>query len=142
MKIKTRDFGEVEINPNEIIIFSDGLPGIVSSGNRFVILSDEQGGGPIYFMQSLDDEELAFVLVDMALILPEYVEAVAAEQPAAGGLHIYNIATIHENLEDSTVNLKAPLIVDFAGKSGWQVLCKSDEFPIRAKLFEEGGGAC
>ncbi|MCL2752928.1 MAG: flagellar assembly protein FliW [Defluviitaleaceae bacterium] len=154
MKITTQNFGEIEINQEDVINFNDGLPGF-ENARRFVVMEQEGEQGeksPICFLQSLDDGELCFVLVDMTLFAPEYRPLVlvelAKEQPTSfdpDNTMVCNIATIYEDLAESTVNLKAPIIINIDQKIGWQFLC-NDDFPIRAKLFAQtenkNGGCC
>ncbi|MCL2575964.1 MAG: flagellar assembly protein FliW [Defluviitaleaceae bacterium] len=144
MKLTTQGFGEIEINTEDIISFGDGLPGFADD-KRFVILLQEDDGGisPIRFLQSVDNGDLSFVLVDMTAFLPEYRPLVLVELAKEQGDNfdpdntmIYNIATIYEELMDSTVNLKAPIVVNLEQKIGRQFLC-GDDFPIRARLFDQ-----
>jgi len=144
MKLTTQNFGEIEINQEDIINFNDGLPGFVNAKGFVIMLQedDNQDQSPICFLQSTDDGELCFVLVDMTVFLPEYVPLVLLELAKEDrenfdpdNTMVYNIATIYDELTESTVNLKAPIVVNLAQKSGRQFLCAGDDFPIRAKLF-------
>jgi len=152
MKLETRNFGEIEILEEDIIDFNDGLPGFPED-KRFVILSEEDS--PVSFMQSVDGGDVSFVVVDMLAFMPEYnprvdgnyIQDLGTYDPTS--FYIYNIATIFENLKDSTVNLKAPIVVNAVGKKGKQVVCENEEYSVKASLFgyidaasasqEEGG---
>ena len=159
MNISTQNFGEIEINTDDIINFAEGLPGFPAARD-FVILQqeDEEGNsGFISFLQNVKDGDLCFVMVDMASFIPEYRPLVLVElaKEAQEGdstfdpdsTIIYNIATIYDELTDSTVNLKAPIVINVVQKTGHQFLCGED-FPIRARLFEPdsaplaGGAIC
>ncbi|MCL2854337.1 MAG: flagellar assembly protein FliW [Defluviitaleaceae bacterium] len=151
MTIPTQNFGEITINPADIINFDEGLPGF-NTNTRFIILFQESDDGdqpnPVSFLQSVDSADLCFVLVDMVSFNPEYAPMVLpfAEKEnfdITGATAIYNIATVYEDMAQTTVNLKGPVLVDFDRKKGKQIICAGDEFPLRAKLFaqvEESAG--
>jgi len=147
MKITTQSFGEIEVSSEDIIRFNEGLPGFVDN-KRFVILFPDQAEteelSALCFLQSVDDEDLSLVLVDMTAFLPEYRPFALVEYARENDgplvpedLAVYNIVTVRDILADSTVNLKAPVVVNFEKKSGKQVICQGDEYPIRAKLFNQ-----
>ena len=153
MTLNTQLFGEIEINPDDIINFHEGLPGFAER-TRFVALfqeAQEEGEGglgevfdTICFLQSVDDAELSFVLIDTTPLLPEYRPLALLEyaKDAATGfdhknLVVYNILTIHDEMSNSTANLKAPIVLDLLNKSGRQVIFKGDDnYPIRARIFD------
>ena len=155
MKLVTRNFGEIEIFEEDIINFDEGLPGFPDD-KRFVLLSEDDS--PISFLQSVDGGDVSFVLVDMLAFMPDYnprvdesfIEDLGTFEPE--NFLIYNIATVFENLTDSTVNLKAPLIINAIEKKGKQVVCDNEEYSVKALLFapvgvaaasqEEEGEAC
>ena len=151
MKLETRNFGEINIDEKDIIAFEEGLPGFPDY-KRFVLLSEPENS--IAFLQSADDGALSFVLVDMVSVTMDYnphVDASAIENLGEydpENFLIYNIATIYDDINNSTVNLKAPVVINAASKKGKQVVCE-EEYPIKALLFakenpyaREGGGAC
>ncbi|MCL2236105.1 MAG: flagellar assembly protein FliW [Defluviitaleaceae bacterium] len=147
MTISTSNFGEIEINPADIINFEEGLPGFAKA-TRFVVLFQEPEGetpNPISFLQSVDDAELVFVLANMDDFYPDYAPMVHPFVEKDGfdvnSTAIYNIATVFEDMTQTTVNLKGPVLIDYDKKRGKQIVCQGDEFPIRAILFgatEEG----
>ncbi|MCL2620686.1 MAG: flagellar assembly protein FliW [Defluviitaleaceae bacterium] len=142
MTIATKNFGEIEINPADAINFEEGLPGF-HENNQFVVLFQEPEEGepnPISFLQSVDNDELCFVLVDMSNFYPEYAPSIhpfiEKEEFDVATTAIYNIATVFEDMSDTTVNLKAPVLINYDNKQGKQIICQGDEFPIRVKLFQ------
>ena len=138
MKLNTRNFGEIEVLEEDIINFSDGLPGFPED-KQFVLLSEDDS--PVSFLQSVDGGDVSFVVVDMLAFMPDYnphvdesyIRDLGKYDPA--NFLIYNIATIFDNLTDSTVNLKAPIVVNAADKKGKQVVCDNEEYSVKASLF-------
>jgi len=155
MKLETRNFGQIEVLEEDIIDFSEGLPGFPED-RQFVLLSEDDS--PVSFLQSVDGGDISFVVVDMLAFMPGYnprvdenfIQDLGAYDPS--NFLIYNIATIFDNLRDSTVNLKAPIVVNAVGKKGKQVVCENEEYSVKALLFghgdadaasqEEGGEVC
>jgi flagellar assembly factor FliW len=155
MKLETRNFGEIEILEEDIIDFKDGLPGFPKD-RRFVLLSEDDS--PVSFLQSVDGGDVSFVVVDMLAFMPDYnprvdenfIQDLGTFEPA--NFLIFNIATIFDNLKESTVNLKAPIVVNAVEKKGKQVVCENEEYSVKDALFghisadavsqDEGGEIC
>lgn len=138
MKLETRNFGEIEVLKEDIIDFCDGLPGFPQD-RQFVILSEDDS--PVSFLQSVDGGDVSFVVVDMLAFMPDYNPRVDENFIQDLGTYnpenflIFNIATIFDNLKDSTVNLKAPVIINAVEKKGKQVVCDNEDYSVKASLF-------
>ena len=64
MKVETYLFGSVEISPEKVINFPNGLVGFEDS-KRFMLAHEEGAEHPTSFtLQSLDDPNLAFQIAD------------------------------------------------------------------------------
>ena len=63
MKMKTRDFGQIEIPESEIYHFTQPLFGF-EEYTDFVILHDDEIGENIVWLQSVQEPGLCFILVD------------------------------------------------------------------------------
>jgi len=143
MKIATRNFGEIDVLDNEIVAFDEGLPGFPDD-RRFVLLTEDDN--PVCFLQSVDNGAVSFVVADMIVIQPGYNPHV--DEAHLEGLGEYNpddflvlnICTVNEAAEKSTVNLKAPIVINAADKKGKQVICSNDDYHVNAPLFEAGTG--
>jgi len=148
MKIITRNFGEIEIKQDDVLVFDEGLPGFPDD-RRFVLLTEDDN--PISFLQSVDDGETSFVVADMMALLPGYdpkvdesmMENLGKYEPE--GFLVLNICTIDEDLKKSTVNLKAPVVINAVNKKGKQVVCNNEEYSVKADMFdgsEKEGTTC
>lgn len=69
MKINTTRFGEVEFPEETIINFPEGLPGF--SGKRYIVLQREETP-MIEWLQSVDEPDIAVMLVDPVELLIDY----------------------------------------------------------------------
>jgi len=70
MKISTVFFGQQEIDPNTIITFPQGLPGFEACKQFKLFHSDEYE--PLQCLQSLDDVEICFSLMEPIQFNHEY----------------------------------------------------------------------
>lgn len=142
MQLKTKHFGEVEYALEDIILFEEGLPGF-RDATQFVLLADKPED-LFHWLQSIDDEELAFVLMDVKQIKtdyqpridPEVMESLEDGSPNAE-LVCYNIAIVPEDLQEMRVNLKAPIIINKSSRKGKQVIASNEEYGIRHYIFKE-----
>jgi flagellar assembly factor FliW len=140
MTIKTKYFGDKEVNEAGIITFNEGLPGFVDL-RRFALMDDPDGG--FYWLQSLEDEETAFILVDMNLYRNDYQPVVDEAYLEGMGefdadkFAVLNIANLQSDIKDITVNLRAPIVVNTELKLGRQIVCSNEEYSLRDKLFSD-----
>lgn len=85
MHLNTTHFGDVEVNPEAIISFPQGLVGLPEL-TRFVLLHEERsnpGESPIVFwLQSLDEPEMSFNLIDPSVLGVAYEMVLTDEECA------------------------------------------------------------
>ena len=141
-KFNTRHFGEIEYDPIRAIVFPQGIPGFPHC-NKFLLMSESETEDTFFWLQSLDDGDVAFTLMNVYGFIPDYDPKVEEEElselgeVSTDGLDIYNIAVIPEYARATKVNLKAPIVINEAAGLGKQVICATDEYPIRYMIFEE-----
>jgi len=142
MKITTRDFGEIEVQENDIINFICGMYGFEDK-KSYVLLKDNPADD-IMFLQSLDDVELSFILIDPFRNYNPDLNEEDLEELGVGDeteLKFLTIAIIKKDIRDSVVNLKSPIAINPATKTAKQVILQNT-YPLRYKIMvaEEGGG--
>ena len=142
MKLNTKHFGEIDVDENRIIDFNEGIPGFESL-KKFTLMSDEKDSdGLFYWLQSVDDTDVAFVLLNMVKIMPDYNPLVEKDQLSElettdeKNVNFYNIAVLPENINEMTVNLKAPVVINSEKKKGKQVVCMNDDYGVRHYMFK------
>ena len=136
MTVESSRFGRVEIDPDRIVEFPDGLIGL--GGSRYALLaSDEES--PFLWLHSLEDPELALPVTDPARFFASFQVELADEDAERLGLDdvtavaIYVTVRAAESLEDFSANLKAPILV-WNGQ-GHQVINQASDCSLRAPLF-------
>ena len=143
MEINTELFGKIQIDEDAIIDFETGLPGFTEA-KRFTLVEDKEHlTGVFCCLQSVDDPALAFTLLDIFSVMPEYNPLVDKREISDIGeyekedLDIYNILCMADNIVDVTVNLKAPIVVNVKTKKGKQVIVDNEEYSIKYRIFEK-----
>ncbi|NLJ57603.1 MAG: flagellar assembly protein FliW [Tissierellia bacterium] len=142
-KIKTRDFGEISVQEDDIINFTSGMYGFEDYKN-YIILKDEPED-TVMFLQSLDNMDLSFVLVDPFAIIRNYNPSLTEEDlhelkvREESALKYLAIAIIRENIKESVVNLKSPIAINPKSKKAKQVILQNS-YPLRYSIMstEEG----
>ena len=71
MRLKTRHFGEIEIDQNQIFTFEEGLPGF-ERVKQFILLAVNEQDSPFSWLQSIEDYNLAFAVVNPFMIKNDY----------------------------------------------------------------------
>ncbi|MFW6273327.1 MAG: flagellar assembly protein FliW [Halanaerobium sp.] len=139
MKVKTRDFGEIEVDKDNVIFFENGLPGFEDFKNFVIIPLAEDS--PFIIIQSLKEIDVAFTAVEPGNFIEDYSfeisDRVETELKISSieNLMVLNIITFKEKIEESTVNLSAPLIINLKHNLGRQVILDEPHFQLRYKLF-------
>jgi len=138
MWIKTSRFGDVEVDEQRIITFSKGLLGFPKY-KQFVLI---EPGEDSYFwwLQSVELEELAFVVTDPSLFVSTYKVPLRPEQMQGMGLNSLDEAQVFVivNKRDHmlTGNLQGPLVVHVDRRVGEQLVLSDRRFTTRVPLMD------
>lgn len=140
MQLNTKHFGLIEYQEDEIITFPEGIPGL-GEGQRFLLLSDAPDD-LFCWLQSVEDEELALVLVDVPQIKPDYDPQIDRDilKEMGESLLCYNVAVVPDDIQQMRVNLKAPILINNDTRMGMQAISGNEEHGVRHYIFEEIGG--
>lgn len=138
MKYKTRDFGELEINEESTVIFEQPIFGF-EDYKRYSFIYDSEIGDNIVWLQSLDDPDLCFILLDPSELsdtykpeLPDCVESLLGE----GDYVCWVILSFNDDISKATVNLKSPIIINESLSKAAQIILEQD-FPVRFPVVKE-----
>ncbi len=113
--------------------------GLVRPLRRYALIGEADS--PIEWLQSLEDPDVSFALLEPFLFRPDYVfelpdrdaEALGMQEP--GDALVRCILTLNEDAEKVTANLLAPLVFCRRTHMARQVILQDAEFPLRAPLF-------
>lgn len=147
MKIETRDFGILEIEERHIINFPQPIFGF-EEYSRFVLINDSNMGNGICWLQSVEERQVCFIMLNPLEIKRDYLPAVSDEvldqlkAEPEDELDCWVLLVIGETFKQSTANLKSPIFVNHRENLGMQVILDQD-YSIRQPIFPEGEvGSC
>lgn len=140
MKFETSRFGQIDVKAEDILIFPEGPLGFPDC-TRFTMV-DEERAAPFRMLQSLDNPNLAFVVVDPLVVRGDYHFNVTKEDlrlVKADGIEdliVYAIVTMAAELADVTVNLQGPLVLNKRHRIGHQFVLIDSEYTTREPLVQ------
>lgn len=143
MKLLTRDLGELEIDEKDIVTFEGPIFGF-ERYRRFVFLYQEDISENFIWLQSVDEPELCFILVQPDLITDHYQPELPKEAKTLlgdGDYMCWLIVSLREPSQDSTVNLRSPIVVNPETRKAAQFVLEGN-LPIRHPLVREEGSPC
>lgn len=150
MKINTKFFGELEVNESDLIHFEDGLPGF-KEYTKFLFISDEVANkddkivkkSPFSWLQSVDNQDIAFVLFDVFAFIPDYSPIINIEFLSMLGtdtlddVKICCIANIPSDIKKMSINLKAPIVINTNNNKAKQIICDNDNYSLKHYIYQE-----
>ncbi len=143
--MKTKYFGDIDVKDEEIITFKPGLFGFEDM-TKYVLLSflDENGETSedfILCLQSAEDPELAFIVMNPFYIDPAYDPyKIPEEELQEMGLKettkhtVCCITVVNDKFENSTVNLKCPVIINLENKTARQFILDDSDYSMRTPI--------
>lgn len=143
MKAKTRIFGDIEIADEKIITLEKGMIGFPGL-NHFALIFDEekeQKETSIMWLQSMDEPDIAFPVMMPHAVLEDYHPNVSEEILAPLGklteenTYMLVTVTVPKKVEDFSVNLKAPIVINMENHKGVQLIVE-DDYPIKYKVYD------
>jgi flagellar assembly factor FliW len=143
MQIETRRFGTIAIDDDEVFSVSNGIPGFPDM-RRVVLLgagpapgADPAEDSSLFWLQDLDDGDLAFLCVVPWIAFPDYEidideRSLGIEDEA--DVRVLSLVTTHRDVDvpHMTANLRAPLVVDTNRRKLQQIILADSRWPIRA----------
>ncbi|MDR0524591.1 MAG: flagellar assembly protein FliW [Spirochaetaceae bacterium] len=125
MLVKTKAYGLIDVDERQKITFDQGLFGF-EPHKEFVLLDAERP--PFYWLQAMDDEDVAFVLLNPFQFRPDYAVDVDNEELLEIGITdpkkalIFTVITIPKDGSPMTANLLGPLVINRDTRQGRQVI--------------------
>lgn len=154
MNVDTTRFGAIEAQPEDLVVFPDGIPGFAGRREMMIIAGgDLLGAKPgdhhptLFWLQDTNDPDLAFLTTVPWSAYPDYdiepeldPDVFGETQPE--DICVLAIVTVRRDGESVTLtsNLMAPIVIDERQRVGKQVILEDVEWPVRAPLAETKSG--
>jgi flagellar assembly factor FliW len=141
MQVETSRFGTIEIDPDQVFTFPMGMLGFAKLKQYVVI--DHTEDSPFKWLQSIEENSLAFIITDPVFFRPDYQikvrrsELSMLEVKSEDDLVVSVIMTIPDNPQNMTANLLAPLIFNMSNRRGMQHVLTNSDYPVRFHVLRD-----
>ena len=142
-KYKTTRFGDLDVDDQDVLEFSNGLYGFENE-TKFFFMPFGEVGCPLEWMQSLINPSLAFVVTDPFVFISDYEPVLLDSEKKETGLSpkdpfvIRVIVTIPKFYLEMTANLVAPIVINHKDQMARQIILTTLKYETRHYLFSEG----
>ena len=144
MLLETTRFGRIEVDPNQIVTFTQPILGF-QEFRRYIVLP-----GPsdhLTWLQSTDSGDLAFILIDPRSVMPDYqidlrppeLAELAVTDPSE--LSVYTLVVVPQNPSQIRTNLRAPVLISLKHRLGKQTILDRSNYPIQFYLSQARANA-
>lgn len=129
------------MNREKKIEFPKGIPGFEEE-KEFMLREEEDA--LFARLTSCQNSEVSFVLIQSRLICSDYLpqvdlaeeEAELLEMQAGDRLDVWSVLTLNlSDISQSTVNLRAPLLINSKTNKGLQIILNDESYSFRRQLF-------
>lgn len=139
MKTIQSRFGEIEYDPDNTLLFPEGLIGFEDLRD-FVVMPNEKEG-PLFWIQSIDDPQVAFILTDPTSFYFDYKVVPDGRERQKLGIDenadclIVSVVSVPEDRK-ITLNLAAPILFAPESNRALQVILEGTKFSPQTPLPE------
>lgn len=144
MKVDTKYFGEIEVADDKIIHFENGIMGFEEYKDFTLLYDIEAEKRPFFsWLQCVTEKGLAFPVVNPLNVIKDYDPVVeeALLEPLGElkdeDIVLLVLATIPKDVKETSVNMKAPIIVNAANGKAIQVILEKGDYKIKHKIIED-----
>ena len=140
MKVVTKAYGEVEVDEKQRITIPQGLFGFEDYKNYLLIDAEQR---PFFWLQSTDETDIAFILINPFLFRPDYEVNVGNDELAEIDIKtpenalIFSIVTIPQDGGPMTANLQGPLIINKEKMTGMQAILTDIKWKTKHDIMAE-----
>lgn len=136
MNVQTTRFGVVNLDEKRIITFPAGLLGF-SSYKSFALLQPDDEG-VFFWLQSLEAPELAFVVTDPTIWMPDFEATIRREQMDELGLdklaNAQVFVIVNKYGDTLTANMQGPLVINLLNQKAVQLVLAEKRWTTRHEI--------
>lgn len=145
VEVNTRVFGKIAVEDEKIIRFDNGILGFPNLKDFTLIFDVDKGNdAAIKWLQSLDEPSFALPVMNPDLVIPGYTPVFPEEllSPLGEDLEAHEkiilvTVTVPKDITKTTVNLKAPIIVNTDNMKAVQLICDEETFSIKYAIYDK-----
>src|SRR4051812_3314020 len=138
MNVQTSRFGNMEVEEGRVIHFSRGILGFPRY-KQYVLIQPE-ADSTFYWLQSIEAADLAFVVTDPLLFIPDYQVPIREETRQDIGLADISEASVlvivNKVGDTLTANLQGPLVIHATTRAAAQVVISEKKYQTRHPILQ------
>lgn len=138
MIVQTSRFGPVDIDENRMITFARGILGFPKY--KHYVLIQPEADSTFYWLQSAEAADLAFVVTDPLLFVPDYqipLREETRQDLALNDLAEANVLVIVNKVGDLlTANLQGPLVIHAVTRAAAQIVISEKKYQTRHPILQ------
>jgi flagellar assembly factor FliW len=138
MIVHTSRFGAVEVDEDRVITFARGILGFPKYG-RYALIQPEPDA-TFFWLQSVEAADLAFVVTDPLLFVPDYQVPLREETRQDLGLADRSEASVlvivNKVGDVLTANLQGPLVIHATTRAAAQVVISEKKYQTRHPILQ------
>lgn len=139
MEVQTKTRGMVTVDDSRVLDFPRGLFGF-EEYHRYALIEAEYE--PFFWLQSLDEVDLAFLLVDPFLIVNDYeldiddkmLGDIGVASPA--DVYVWSVVTVPADGGPVTANLQGPIVINRKTRQALQVILSDSKWTIKHNILK------
>lgn len=144
MLIRTKHFGEIDLDESKLIHFPEGILGL-GDCREYTLLYDNEGEErpDISWLQSVEEPGLAIPVINPLLIKEDYNPEIEDELlKTLGDLNEENLVvlvtiTVPNDITMISANLKAPFIINADTRKGCQIIVDNQEYEVKYHFYNQ-----
>ncbi len=145
MRLETSRFGPIEVDDGAVITLTQPILGF-QEFRRFLLLPGPSDSAVKWF-QSVDSGDLAFILMDPRVVVPDYKVTLRRGELAElavsreDELEVYTLVVVPHDQDQVRTNLRAPVLINAKHRLAKQTILEGSDYPIQFFLAQAQRGA-
>ena len=141
MLLKTRLFGEIKVNDEEVIHFTKPILGFDDC--RQYLLMENESIFPTFWLQSINDPNLAFPVISPFSVNENYsinLQALDLEDirlKSVDDALVLTLMVVPQTISSIRTNLRAPIIYNPEEKVAKQLILYDEKYPIHFYIIDQ-----
>ena len=142
MVIKTKLFGEIEVNEDKLIRFETGIVGFPELKDFLLIHDSENDKSNISWMQSVQEPAFAMPVINPLFIVDTYNPEIEDELlTPLGNLNqndmlVLVTITVPKDIKQMTINLRAPIVINGENRRACQVIVEGEKYAVKYPIYD------
>jgi flagellar assembly factor FliW len=139
MKVETTRFGTLDVDEKKVVTFTQPILGF-SDCQRYIIV-EGPSSSKVWWLQSCDKPEVAFIVMNPLQVVPDYEVKLDASEvedlrlEKAEDARLLTIVVVPEDRSRIRTNLKAPIIYNPKTNLAKQVILHDSDYPVQYPLI-------